>query len=153
MEPAVHRLNFRKARSEPSERGILPLAEDGVNIMDSTSLAGRSILVVEDEGLIALDIADAFERAGASVTTASTLRDATRAVEADGLSAVIVDHRLGRDDSAALRVRLKERGVPFVIHTGFDKLSELVPEGEPQVPKPASPEVLVTAVAGLLQDA
>ena len=76
--------------------------------MDSTNLAGRSILVVEDEGLIALDIADAFERAGASVTTASTLRDATRAVEADGLSAVIVDHRLGSDDSAALRVRLKE---------------------------------------------
>ena len=120
--------------------------------MDSTNLAGRSILVVEDEGLIALDIADAFERAGASVTTASTLRDATRAVEADGLSAVI-DHRLGSDDSAALRVRLKERGVPFVIHTGFDKLSELVPADEPQVTKPARPEVLVTAVAGLLQDA
>lgn len=49
------------------------------------------------------------------------------------------------------RVRLKERGVPFVIHTGLDKLSGLLLEAEPQVPKPARPEVLVMAVAGLLQ--
>ena len=50
-----------------------------------------------------------------------------------------------------LRRRLKERGVPFVVYTGFDKLCELVAEGEPQVPKPASPDVLVATVAGLLQ--
>ncbi len=118
--------------------------------MHSTSLAGCSILIVEDETLIALDIADAFARAGAQVTTACTLRDATRLVEADGLSAAILDHGLGRDDSTALCRRLKERGVPFVIYTGFDKLSEFLPEG-PQIPKPANPDVLVATVAGLLQ--
>ena len=115
--------------------------------MDSTNLAGRSILVVEDETLIALDIADAFERAGAQVTTTATLRDATKLVEAEGLSAAILDHVLGRDDSSGLCRRLKERGVPFVIHTGFDRM---VPEG-PRVSKPARPDVLVAAVSGLLQ--
>ena len=44
-----------------------------------------------------------------------------------------------------------ERGVPFVVYTGFDKLSELVAEGEPQVCKSANPDVLVATVAGLLQ--
>jgi hypothetical protein len=38
--------------------------------MQSTSLAGRSILIVEDEALIALDISCAFERAGAVVKIA-----------------------------------------------------------------------------------
>lgn len=125
----------------------MPLAEGGVEIMDSTNLTGRSILVVEDETLIALDIADAFERAGAQVTTTATLRDATELVEADGLSAAILDHGLGPNDSSALRRRLKERGIPFVMHTGFDGVA---PEG-PQVPKPARPEVLVAIIAGLLR--
>ena len=33
--------------------------------MPGTSLGGRSILIVEDETLIALDIVEAFEKAGA----------------------------------------------------------------------------------------
>jgi DNA-binding response OmpR family regulator len=116
-----------------------------------TSLAGRSILVVEDELLISLDIADAFKRAGAQVTATSKLSDAARLVEANGLSAAILGHGIGRDNSFALRIRLRERGIPYVIYTGFDKVSEMVPEGEPQVTKPTSPDVLVATVAGILQ--
>jgi len=118
--------------------------------MNSTSLTGRSILIVEDEALIALDVADAFERAGAKVTTASTYRDAAALVEHDGLSAAILDHALGREDSSRLRERLKERGIPYVIYTGFDKVSEIGQDGV-HVSKPASPDVLVATVEGLLR--
>ena len=41
--------------------------------MNSTSLVGRSILVVEAEPLISLDIVHAFERSGAQVTAISKL--------------------------------------------------------------------------------
>jgi CheY-like chemotaxis protein len=39
----------------------------------STPLAGRLVLVVEDEPLIALDIVESFRAAGASVFTAQNL--------------------------------------------------------------------------------
>ena len=94
----------------------------------------------------------AFERSGAQVTAISKLSDAARLVEANGLSAAILDHGIGRDNSSAIRIRLRERGIPYVIYTGFDKVSEMVPEGEPQVIKPTSPDVLVATVAGLLHE-
>jgi hypothetical protein len=47
----------------------------------STSLAGRTILIAEDEPFIAMDIAAACETAGAVVLTAATLDDAARLVE------------------------------------------------------------------------
>ena len=53
--------------------------------MHSQTLAGRSVLIVEDEPLIALDISSAFEKAGAAVLQARTVADATKLVEQDGL--------------------------------------------------------------------
>ena len=44
--------------------------------MHIPSLAGRAILVVEDEALIALDITQELEAAGAAVTTTNTLKHA-----------------------------------------------------------------------------
>jgi len=41
-----------------------------------SGLAGRLILVVEDEPLVALDIAQSFERAGARVITTRVRSDA-----------------------------------------------------------------------------
>lgn len=45
------------------------------------SLTGRSILVVEDEPLIAMAISQALEESGAEVTTTNTLRHALLLVE------------------------------------------------------------------------
>ena len=59
--------------------------------MQSTSLAGHTILIVEDEPFIALDIATACEVAGAAVLTAVSLGAASHFVEWDGLSAAVLD--------------------------------------------------------------
>ena len=56
------------------------------------SLAGRSILIVEDEPLIALDIAAEFEKVGAQVVQTATLKEALHLIEADGLSAAILEY-------------------------------------------------------------
>ena len=112
-------------------------------------LTGRSILIVEDEPLIALDIETAFERAGARVITASRLEKAEALVEQDGLTAAVLDHALGDGDSTHLCERLKERAIPFVIYSGFGE-KEGACQHAPHVSKPASPEVLVTTVVGLL---
>jgi DNA-binding response OmpR family regulator len=55
----------------------------------------RWILVVEDQTLVALDIADSLTKAGASVLTAATLQEGLRLAEHPHLSAAILDLALG----------------------------------------------------------
>ena len=85
------------------------------------SLLERAILVVEDEPLIALDIATEFEKRGARVSIANTLKEALASVEADGLSAAVLDHALPDGDSTQLCERLTKRGIPFVTYSGYTR--------------------------------
>jgi DNA-binding response OmpR family regulator len=114
-----------------------------------STLAGRSILIVEDEPLIAMEIVDAFKAAGAVVTTTFSFQQALILVEHDSLAAAILDHALGDNDSSQLCARLKERDIPFVIYSGFSKIEGACADG-PLVQKPASPDELVATVEGLL---
>ena len=118
--------------------------------MRSTSLAGRLILICEDEPLIAIDIANAFTKAGARVLSARSLRDALAAVEDGALSAAVLDHALADGDSSQLCERLKERNIPFVLHSGYSEFDGACRDGV-QVGKPANPQMLVTTVEGLLR--
>jgi DNA-binding response OmpR family regulator len=117
--------------------------------MERPKLKGRTVLVVEDEPLIAIDISEAFKKAGALVTMTTSLNQAMTLVENDGLSVAILDHALNDGDSSVLYSRLKERNIPFVIYSGFAKVGDIV-VGAPVVPKPARAEVLIQTVEGLL---
>ena len=117
--------------------------------MKRPSLEGRSILVVEDEPLITLDITQQFESTGAALTTTNTLHHALILVEHDGLAGAILDHALGDGDSSLLYARLKERGIPFLIYSGFDTVAGPC-AGAPHINKPAAPGELVAAMEGLI---
>ena len=67
--------------------------------MEHPALRGRSILVVENELLIAMDIAQALEQAGANATMTTTVRHALILIEHDGLAGAIMDHGLTDGDS------------------------------------------------------
>jgi len=58
--------------------------------MTERVLSGRTILVVEDEGLIARELSDALENAGAEIITARGVFDATRIIESRRLSAAVL---------------------------------------------------------------
>jgi CheY-like chemotaxis protein len=62
--------------------------------VQSISLDGHTILIVEDEPLIAMDIGAACEAAGAVVLTAASLDAATPLLERDELSAAVLDFGL-----------------------------------------------------------
>jgi DNA-binding NtrC family response regulator len=118
-------------------------------VVGSTSLAGRSILVIEDEPLIAIEITTAFERVGATVTKVSTARQALAHLELAEPCAVIMDLLLGSDDARPLITHLEVRGIPYVIYSGFVRSTNLG-AAVPQISKPANADMLVTTVAGLL---
>ena len=119
--------------------------------MQRPSLDGRSILIVEDEPLIVMDITQQFEATGAALTTTNTLHHALILAEHDGLSGAIIDHALGDNDSSLLCTRLKERGIPFMLYSGFNTITGPC-AGAPHISKPAAPGRLVATMEGLIRE-
>ncbi len=117
--------------------------------MESSGLRGRCILIAEDEPIIALDIADAFESVGAITTVASTLHQALIQVEDESLCAAVIDHVLGPHESSPLCNRLQERDLPFLLYTGLGRISGSCAAGV-RVAKPERPEALVSMMERLL---
>ncbi len=120
--------------------------------MQIGELQDRSILIVEDEPIISIDLAQAFERAGALTTIAATLQHALMLAEDESLSAAVVDHVLSDGDTSPLCERLDERAVPFVVYSGVGKVHGTCAKGG-QVSKPETPDVIVAKVAQLLRQA
>jgi DNA-binding response OmpR family regulator len=117
--------------------------------MSSPGLHGRVILIVEDEPLIAIDLADAFVSTGAKVVTASSVKQALRVAKDTGISGAVIDYELPDGDCAQLCAALKEHNVPFVISSGV-KPEHSVISDIPQLPKPADPDFVVTVLKGLI---
>lgn len=86
----------------------------------------RTILLVEDSMLIALDVEDALKALGATrVITASTVRQARDAVAEGGLDFAILDINLGADSSLSVAEDLQSRGIPFLFASGYGEQAQL----------------------------
>lgn len=96
-----------------------------VRFMATRSLAGRRVLVVEDEPLLALNYGEIIAGAGAKVVgPATTLEEALELAEADRISVALLDIRIDYQEIWPVARVLAGRGVPFVFCTGhFDRLT------------------------------
>lgn len=112
-------------------------------------LSGRSILVLEDNVIIALDLQSAFESAGASVSVAHNVRDGMRVALRDKISAAVVDFGLGSDTADIIVNHLRTRNIPYVLHSGYENRA-LQPNGGIVIRKPADPSLLIDAIASAL---
>jgi CheY-like chemotaxis protein len=111
---------------------------------------GLSILVLEDEPLLALDLNDALCGAGARVYVAADEERALRAIEVLGTSAAVLDINLGRQDCSAVCERLSNGGIPFVFFTGEARpdIMRRWPD-TPVLTKLASKQRIIGVLAGL----
>lgn len=83
-------------------------------------LAGRSVLIVEDQALIALDMEDAVRELGAtSVRSSASVATALGAISSTRPDCAVLDVNLGEETSAAVADQLVALGVPFVFATGY----------------------------------
>ena len=101
-------------------------------------LAGQRALVVEDEGLVSVLIEDILLDSGCDIAgTASSLAEALDKVETLAFDFAIVDVNLNGLQSAPVAEALIERGIPFVLATGYGTtgLSKSFP-GVPMLQKP-----------------
>lgn len=102
-------------------------------------IRGRRILVVEDEFLIAEELRDALEELGAEVIGPVATVDAALAVvrSLQALDAATLDMTLGREKSCRVAEALLERGVPFVLVSGYGERG--LPEALRSVPRCEKP--------------
>lgn len=112
-----------------------------------------SVLLVEDQMLIALDAESMLLDAGArGVATATTADDAYRRLGEDRPDVAVLDVNLGRTSSLSVAEELTRLDVPFIFATGYGD-GEALPErfrAVPVVRKPYSAEALTAAVASVL---
>ncbi len=81
--------------------------------------ARQSILIIEDEPLIAMDLAAQIEVLdGRVVGPVSSVSDALTLLDEEAVNAAIVDAKLTDRDITPVGLVLVERGIPFVVHSG-----------------------------------
>jgi DNA-binding response OmpR family regulator len=109
----------------------------------------QTILVVEDEPFILMEIERTLEDAGARVLTARTVQEALHVLATEEVTASILDYRLQGGTADDLCHQLTAQKIPFVIYSGYANV-----EGECKkwdiVAKPADPQLLVTRVLSVL---
>jgi PAS domain S-box-containing protein len=104
-----------------------------------------SVLVVEDEPLVAMEIAQVLDAAGFDV--AGPVGGTSAALELlkhGGCDAAVLDINLGRETSEAVALKLLKSGVPFVTLSGYSR--EQYPPAfrtSPALMKPLRPALLV----------
>ncbi len=116
-------------------------------------LAGRRVLVVEDETLILMMIEAMLQDLGCeSVTSAGTCNQAISLIESQVFDAAMLDMNLDGRDSQTVADALATRGVPFLYSTGNTTGHDLKKgfNGRAVLRKPFSFEELTAALA-LLQ--
>ncbi len=141
----------------PAERLLAePAGAEGPPLPVMTQLAGHSVLILEDQALIALDIEFMVRTLGADACwLASNVAEALSLLETVQPSFALLDFDLGRETAEPVADLLLQRGVPFVFVTGFG-LSLLVPERLARVPilgKPLVHDALLAACRRLTQAA
>ncbi|MCR0983096.1 response regulator [Roseomonas populi] len=119
-------------------------------------LAGRRILLVEDEYLIAETMEEWLGRAGADVIgPVPSVEQALALIEmeAGALDGAVLDVNLGRGKTAyPIADRLIELGVPYLFATGDVRIIDDAAHRErPRLEKPISQAQLLGAVQALLE--
>ena len=110
-----------------------------------------SVLIVEDEWLIAEDHAETLREADYEVVgPCATVRDALAAIDHNHVDAACLDVELLNERSYAIAERLQQLGIPFVFLSGHDErdLPPIMRRRE-VLPKPVEPARLLAAVAGM----
>lgn len=118
-------------------------------------LAGRRVLVVEDEYLIARDLEYSLQQAGADVAgPVPDVQQALMLIEADALDAAILDVNLRGDSVYAVADRLTASGVPYLFATGDVQIADRSDyRSRPKLEKPILRDELLRAVNKLVAPA
>jgi PAS domain S-box-containing protein len=121
---------------------------------ETKPVAGKRILVVDDEPLIAMDIVASLEDEGCQVVgPAATLQRALTLIESKEIDAALLDANLAGDPVDTLASALTRRKIPFAFVSGYGR--EGLPEAYRQatlIKKPFQRQRLIDVIQQMLAE-
>jgi len=115
--------------------------------MQPNTLAGKRVMIVEDEPLVAIEHAAALVDAGARiVATCTTVTAALRCAQDSPIDVAVVDFVLPDGTSEPLQTLLKRRSIPFVVVSGYPRALVRMEPGQEILQKPVPRDVLYRGV-------
>jgi two-component system, response regulator PdtaR len=144
-------LAFPSTRSPDRVPGSAPGGQDA----SSGVFDGVTVLLVEDDFIVAFDMQTALEDQGARVLgPASSLQEARELLANDRPTIAVLDVNLNGEYVFPLVDELRSREVPFVFATAYADDERLFPQqakAAPRLAKPVQPHVLVNQLQRLLR--
>jgi two-component SAPR family response regulator len=111
-------------------------------------LAGKRVLIAEDEPLIAFDHKGVLSDAGAEIVgTCSTVAQALQCLDRASVDVAVVDYLLADRNSEPLQDALKQRHIPFVVVSSYPRALVRTQDGQDVLRKPVMPSDLRGSVA------
>jgi two-component sensor histidine kinase/CheY-like chemotaxis protein len=149
---------IRLPRPEPRHAGLALRRAQAIGVAPvavaraGPILRSSSVLLVEDEPLVAMEISSCLSDVGCEVVgPAGSVAGAVALIEAQRIDAALVDANLAGDRVDRLAELLAKRGIPFMFVTGYGR--EGLPTAFRETPiigKPFTREQLLAGVARLL---
>lgn len=113
-------------------------------------LSNIKVLLVEDEPLVAMGIADQLIAAGATIVgpcpTVTRALDTLAVAEVD---VAVIDFVLADSNSEAVQDALEHKGVPFVVLTAYPAVLVRRYAGQHVLSKPVAADLLCATVSNL----
>jgi DNA-binding response OmpR family regulator len=113
----------------------------------SRPLAGKVVLVVEDEYAVAALVQDTLERQGAMVLGPAATIDAALALVTESPDVAVLDVNVGGSAVFPVAAALESAGVPFLFSTGYGRAT--IPTRYAHVARLRKPFLMAELVAGL----
>lgn len=115
-------------------------------------IAGKRILVVEDEFIVAAMLCDVLEDAGAEpIGPVGRVADGLQIIASEAIDAAVLDWNLHGESGFTLAEALRARNIPFVIATGYGAVEDTFAD-QPILGKPYVPEILLGKLGELLAE-
>jgi two-component SAPR family response regulator len=113
-------------------------------------LADITVLVAEDEPLVAVGVVNQLTEAGATVVgPCSTSGRAIAALSENDIDVAIIDFVLADDNTEGLQAALEDKGIPYIVVTGYPRVLVRRDRHQPVLSKPVSREALTSTVRAL----
>ena len=113
-------------------------------------LANITVLVAEDEPLVAVGVVNQLTEAGATVVgPCSTSGRAIAALDENDIDVAIIDFVLADDNTEGLQAALEDKGTPYIVVTGYPRVLVRRDRHQPVLSKPVSREALTSTVRAL----
>jgi len=122
-----------------------PAYRPGLSAEEAPNLRDQRVLVVEDEAVVAMELAQVLTAAGAEVVgPVGTIEEALQLVDGQPIDRALLDVNLRGRLITPVAAALTRRRIPFVYLTGYQEPDV---DGGPVLRKPVAPSALLGALA------